>query len=134
MRLITSDGKRSVDIGGSDIWFSVYSTSLALIGSKKKKVAKAIAFMETGKADGNEGYEIAKQFNLIRDELSQYPPEKAVYDINDKKKKAPWVGNLSPVITSCGNLYTTADGQDLFFEVVSIFVYAQIKKIEVIAE
>lgn len=30
---------------------------------------------------------------------------------------------MSPVITSCANLYTTKDGRDLLFEIVSILCY-----------
>lgn len=75
--------------------------------------------------------ETARQFNLIRDELSRYAPEKAVYDFRDLKKKAPWNNNLSSVITSCANLYTTTDGQDLLYEIVSILCYAGVKKVSV---
>ena len=75
--------------------------------------------------------ETARQFNLIRDELSKYAPEKAVYDLHDLKKMAPWAGNLNSVITSCANLYTTADGQDLLYEVVTILCYAGIKRVSV---
>lgn len=134
MRLVTKDGKRSVDIGGSDIWTSVYSTAVESFGLKKRNVSLALKFMETGKCDGKDGYEVARQFNLIRDEFAAVPPEKAVYDIYDRKKKAPWDGKISPVITSCANLYTTADGKDLLYEVVSILCYAQIAKTKVVTE
>ena len=110
MRLVTKDGKRSGDIGGSDIWTSVYSTAVESFGFKKRNVSLALKFMETGKCDGKDGYEVARQFNLIRDEFAAVPPETAVYDIYDRKTKAPWDGKISPVITSCANLYTTADG------------------------
>lgn len=134
MRLISSDGKKSVDIGGSDIWFSIYSTAVASFEHNEKKVSMAIKFMEEGKCSGIDGYEIGRQFNLIRDEFAKIPPEQAVYDINDRKRQPPWKGNISPVITSCANLYTTSDGLDLFSEVVGIMVYAQIRKVDVIAE
>lgn len=131
------DGNRSVDIGSADIWFSIYSTALDFFGrdgNNVEKVSKAISFMETGRAEGIDGYEIARQFNLIRDEFSRHLPEEVVYDINNREKKAPWNGNVSHVITSCGNLYTTSDGLDLFYEIVSIFVYAKLKRTEVIVE
>jgi hypothetical protein len=135
MRIITKDGKRSVDIGSSDIWIAIYSTAVdAFSGFKKRKISLAIKFMEDGSCSGEDGYEIARQFNLIRDELSTIEPEKVVYDINDRKKKAPWTGKISPVITSCANLFTTADGKDLLYEVVSILCYAQIAKTDVIIE
>ena len=134
MRLISSDGKKSVNIGGSDIWYSIYSTAVTTFGRKKKDIALALEFIEKGKCDGKDGYEIARQFNLIRDEFAKISPDKLVYDINNKGKKAPWTGKLSPVITSCANLYTTADGFDLFFEVVGILSYAKIAKVDITAE
>lgn len=50
------------------------------------------------------------------------------------EKTVPWKGKLSPVITACANLYTTADGKDLLLEVVCILSYAQIKKVSMLAE
>lgn len=134
MRLISSDGKKTVNIGGGDIWKSVYSTVVSCVGKKRKEYPLAFGFLETGKCDGAQGYDIAKQINHIRDELSQYSPEKAVYDIDNPKLAAPWKGNLSPVVTSCANMFTTADGQDLLFEIVSILCYAKIAKVDIVLE
>lgn len=134
MRIITKDGKRVVDIGDSDIWMAVYSTAVDAFGIGKRKVSKALQFMKDGSCKWQDGYETARQFNLIRDELARISPEKVVYDINDRKRKAPWAGNISPVITSCANLFTTSEGQDLLFEVVSILCYAQIAETDAIVE
>ncbi len=134
MRLLSKDGKRLVNIGGGDIWKAVYSTAVSCIGKKRKKYPLAFDFLESGECKGVHGYEIAKQINYIRDELSQYSPEKAVYDIDNPKLTAPWKDNLSPVVTSCANMYTTADGQDLLFELVSILCYAQIAKTDIVSE
>lgn len=135
MEIVSSNGKRVVDIGTSDILWSVYSTAVnAFLGLKKNKISKALKFLESGICSGKDGYEIARQFNLIRDEFAKIKPEDMVYDIKDKTKRAPWIDNISPVITSCANLYTTADGKDLLFEIVSILCYAQIAKVDVTIE
>ena len=134
MMIASLDGERVVNIGGSDIWFSVYSTAKVAFRSRKNLIDKAMVFMERGECDWRDGFEIARQFNLIRDEFAKIPPEKAIYDVNNRKKEAPWANNISPVITSCANLFTTADGQDLLFEVVSILVYAQVKKVGIEVE
>ena len=122
------DGKRVVDVGGSDIWKAVYSTIVTCTGNNRKEYQFVIDFFKTGKCESKKGYDTARQFNLIRDKLSQFAPEKAVYDIDNPSLEAPWKGRLSPVITSCANLFTTADGKDLLFEVVSILTYAQITR------
>jgi len=134
MRIQTADLKRTVDVGGSDIWISVYSTVEKRLKSIKGKIPDAAKFLREVSCEPKAALETARQFNLIRDELSQYPPSKAVYDLNDPKRAAPWEGNLSPVITSCANLYTTADGKDLLYEVVSILVYAYYAGVSVTAE
>jgi len=134
MRLISADLKRCVDIGGSDIWYSIYSTVEIRLGTFKKNIPLAVEFIKTGKCDPDKALECARQFNLLRDELAKYPPNKAVYTIDDITKTAPWEDDLSPVVTSCANLYTTADGQDLLFEIVSILTYAYYLKVSVIAE
>ena len=133
MKLKSADSKRIVNIGGVDIWHSVYSTIEKRFGIAKRKVPYAINFLKTCECSPENALECARQFNLIRDELSKYPPSKAVYDINDSTKTAPWENNLSPVITSCANMYTTADGKDLLFEVVSILTYAHYAKVSVSA-
>ena len=131
MRILSEDGRRVVDIGSWDIWHAVYSTASSL---GMTKITSAIKFMEKGKCLGIDGYETARQFNLMRDAFAAIPPEKVVYDIYDKKKKAPWDGKISPVITSCANLFTTADGKDLLYEVVSILAYGQITNNDIYIE
>lgn len=124
MYIETSDGKRIVNVGNSDILYSVYSTVEVRLSLFKRKIPLAIQFLKSGVCEAENALETARQFNLMRDELSRYAPEKAVYDLRDLKKKAPWAGNLSSVITSCANLYTTAEGQDLLYEITSILCYA----------
>jgi len=127
MDLITSNGKRAVSIGTSDILYSLYST-VWMLGSAdfKRTIPQALAFFESGECPASDALATARQFNLIRDELSKFSPERAVYDMQNPQLKAPWEGNISPVITSCANLHTTADGKDLLAELVEIFTYAGI--------
>lgn len=134
MRIISDDGNRSVDIGASDIWHALYSTAVSVFGKQSRKVDKALEFMRQGICKCDAGYETARQFNLIRDELSKISPKKLVYDINDTSKQAPWGDRISPVITSCGNLFTTANGEDLIYEIVSILVYAKVKQTDLYVE
>lgn len=124
--LSTSDNKRFVDIGGIDIWNSVYATAEVRLGLFKKKVPFALEFLHTGNCEAKNALETARQINLIHDKLAQYDPEKAVYDLENPNKSAPWNGKISPVITSCANLFTTSDGKDLFSELVEILTYSGI--------
>ncbi len=73
----------------------------------------AIDFFERGICEPDNCIKTARQINMVRDRLSNYGPEDAVYDMENRKLTVPWLDNLSPVVTSCANLYTTADGKDL---------------------
>lgn len=57
-----------------------------------------------------------------------------MYDKESPSAVAPWSDNLSGIVTSCGNLYTTSDGKDLLYEVVCVLTYAHYKKVDVLAE
>ena len=131
MIIISEDSKKVVDIGSRDILYALYSTVYMQLGIAKRKVLLGLAFLETGVCADENALETARQLNLIRDELSKFAPGKMVYNKNEPKKVAPWGKNISPVITSCGNYFTTADGKNLISELIELFVYADIKIISV---
>lgn len=124
MTLVSSDGNRSVDIGQATILHSLYSTILVRIKDVSEFAPDALRVLKSGVYTGKDGLMVARQLNLIRDRLAQLSPELAVYDMNNLSARAPWEGHISEVITSCGNMFLTADGKDLLFELVSILVYA----------
>ena len=124
MIIRSSDNQRSVDVGLSSNLFALYSTIVVNLGSKEKEISMAVATLKNGNCDSKDCLLAARQFNLIRDYLSAVSPDKAVFDLTDLKKKGPWVDNLSPVVTSCANLFLTKDGDDLLFEIVSVLTYA----------
>ncbi len=131
MILITSDEKRTVDIGSYEIWKCLYSTVAIRLDYYADKIPLALAFLKTGRCIYQNANDIARQINLVRDALAAIPPEKAVYDADDITRNAPWFGNLSPVITSCNTMFTTADGKDLLYELVCILCYAGIREVDI---
>lgn len=131
MILQSADGRRLLDLGRGDLVHSAYSTVCLRLEAMLTEVPLGVEFLRTGNCDSNAAQETARQLNLIRDALSQVPPNQAIFDRDDLAKKGPWAGNISPVITSCANLYTTADGQDLLYEIVSILVYASVIGVDV---
>ena len=124
MTIRSSDNKRYVDVGSSTTLFSLFSTVKVLLNRNRKAIELGRRFLETGTCKSADALETARQINLIRDYLSRYSPDKAIWDYRDTSITAPWVGNISPIITSCANLYTTADGKDLLFEIVALLTYA----------
>lgn len=131
MVITTSNEKRFVDVGSESIWKSVLSTAEIRLDHMQKEIPLALKFMNTGACHYRDAFETARQFNLLRDAFSQIPPNEAVYDKDRRELKAPWESNLSGIITSCANLYTTSDGKDLLYEVVAILTYAHYLEVEV---
>lgn len=129
MIILSSDSKRIVNVGAKDIMFSLYSTIVLRVDGTG--IEKAIGFLQSGECNSADALECARQFNLVRDRLSQILPENSVYDMRHPENKAPWLGNLSPTITSCANMFITADGKDLLFELVSILTYSYYAKVSV---
>lgn len=126
MRIVTEDYEQTVDIGGSGDWYSVLSTvEIRLPKSIKDCTRKARAFLKSGNCSAQEAHETARELNLIRDGLSQIKPSDVVYDMNDLGKLPPWGNNVSDIVTSCANLFTTADGKELLPELVSLLSYAE---------
>ena len=60
-------------------------------------------------------------------------PGDAVWDIENPNLKAPWVGNLASTVTSCADLYTTADGELLLQELLSLLHHAALSGQGVVA-
>ncbi len=134
MQIITKDLERVINIGSSDILFSLYSTVMINLKDSYHELPEALSFLQSGICNSNNALECARQINLIRDKLSQVNPNDAVYDMNDLSKEAPWKGRISPVITSCGNMFTTSDGKDLLYEMVCILTYSYYQNVDVLIE
>lgn len=123
MRIVSSDYKRTVDIGTAEIWEAFVGTVKVLLVQEQDDIPFALQFLLTGRCDPNQCIESAREMNLVRDRLAQYPPSKIVYNINDLSFVPNWAKTISPVITSCASFFTTSDGKDLLFETVSILCY-----------
>lgn len=131
MTIKTINNEKTVQVGSSAVFYSLYSTVKVLLKRYEKQISLGEAFLQTGKCSHINALETARQINLIRDQLSRYSPDKAVWNMLDKSLTPPWKDNLSPVITSCANLYTTADGKDLLFELVAILTYSAYNKVDI---
>ena len=134
MIILTKDSERVIDVGSTDILFSLYSTVMIKLKKSHSELSDAISFLKTGECKCDIALECARQINLIRDKLSQINPNDAIYDMNDLSKEAPWKRNMSKVVTSCGNMFTTSDGKDLLFEIVSILTYSYYHNVDVSIE
>ncbi len=133
MDIGTSDGTRIVNVGSASNLYSLYSTSKVLMGCRAEDVAIALGFLETGNCEVANCEKAEVQLARICDELIRHAPGDAVWDIENPNLKAPWVGNLASTVTSCADLYTTADGELLLQELLSLLHHAALSGQGVVA-
>lgn len=134
MTIMSEDGIVLADVGNSEYWLCFYSTIITKLDSIKDQIPLAIKLLENGTCEAANCIETARQLNLIRDNLSRLATSELVCDYKDPNNKKHKLPEISPIVTSCGNFFSTADGKDLIFEINSILCYAAIKKISVIAQ
>ncbi len=134
MTIMSKDGIVLADVGNSEYWLLFYSTIITKLDSIKDSIPFALKFLENGTCEAADCLETARQLNLIRDKLSQLSTDELVFDYKDPANKKRKHIDISPIVTSCGNFFTTADGKDLIFELNSILCYAAYKKISVISQ
>ena len=126
MRIYTSDEKKSVDVGMGSIWYSIYSTaSVAFSADAKSGIPLAMLFLKSGECSAENVKETKRQLEVVRNGFLSLDPNKAVYDLHKPDMPPPWAGNIASTVTSCADLYTTADGKDLFTEVLTLLSYAE---------
>lgn len=87
MVIFSEDRKRQIDVGISDTIHALYSTIIVLLETKIDGIVQALNFIRTGNCSPEKGYETVRQINLIRDALSAYSPDKAIYDYMNLKRK-----------------------------------------------
>ncbi len=134
MRIFTTDEKKGVDVGMGSIWYSIYSTaSVAFSNDIKNSIPLAMEFLKTGECPAEKVTDTKKQFEAVKEAFSTIEPDKAIYDLHKPDVPPPWAGNVASTVTSCANLYTTADGKDLFTEVIALLEYAETQNQSVFA-
>ena len=131
MNIISSDTKRSIPLGGTDTWQTLCSTIRYHFAQFDKQIPHVFTFIEKRHCDSEDCLSAAREFNLVRDWLSQIEPGRIIYDDKNPEKQPPWGDQISPVITSCANYLTTGNGDDLLAEIVKILTYAFYAKVNV---
>ena len=131
MIISCKNGKAYIDIGGYDTWKALSSTIQVRLKDVSAKIPCVLSFLESGTCNFEQCLCTAKQFNIVRDSFALFSPDKVVYDAQDLTITPPWGRNISPIITSCGNYFTTADGRDLLAEIVRLFSIAAYTKTDV---
>lgn len=132
MKIYTSDSRQAVDVGTGDVWHSIYSTAVTHLSDDDKDFLQyGLDFLKCGACAADDAQITARQIELIQRRFAHIAPMDAVWDMNDPSIKGPWHHGISTDVTSCANLYTTADGKDLFHEIISLLKYADMNGADV---
>jgi len=66
-----------------------------------------------GEIEANESKWVLDELKIIKQELSNFAPDKVIWDIDDLTKLPPWGDNISKTITNLSNYFVTSDGKQL---------------------
>lgn len=72
-----------------------------------------------------------KEINDIRLELSNFKPNKVVWDVDDLKKTPPWENDVSEDITNLAEYFVTVRGQNLFDVLINAISEAMAEEVEI---
>lgn len=108
-------GSITDEIGSSDFlhaFFSTISSNLETNGWGSR-FPVLLKNLYQGSIDSSFALDGIAELNVIKTELTDIPPEKVVWDIEDSSKIAPWGDHISPDINSLANYFVTSTGRDL---------------------
>ena len=125
-----SVNEKSVNLGTASFVHCFYSTVDKYV--PKPEIPHALDFLKNGKLDFPDCLEAAREFNVIRDKLSTLSPNEVIWDMDNTRESPPWGNNYSPIITSLGNYFITADGDDLIYEIIKLLQYSYEKQFDII--
>lgn len=109
-------------IGTGDFLHSFFSTIAYNLENKNWGSRFPIIMNELyqGKMRAENVDKAITELEIIKKELKKYPPQKAIWDIDDLSKQSPWGDNISKDITDLSNYFVTSDGADF----LTIFLHA----------
>lgn len=109
-------------IGTGDFLHSFFSTIAYNLENKNWGSRFPVIMNELyqGKMSAENVDKAITELEIIKKELKKYPPQKAIWDIDDLSKRSPWGDNISKDITDLSNYFVTSDGVDF----LTIFLHA----------
>lgn len=85
-----------------------------------------------GLLPSNRAGEALKELRTIRQHLGAHPPDRVVWDFENRAVRPPWGDEISAHIVSLENYFVTSDGKDLFEVLTEVFAEAARTKRDVV--
>ena len=121
--------KKQINVGSASFFNCFYSTIYEHV--KKAEVPNALSLLKKRELGWPDAIKTAREFNVIRDILSTFSPSEVIWDMDNPDESPPWGKNISPIITSLGNYFVSADGHDLISEIILLLQYANDEKVDI---
>ena len=68
---------------------------------------------------------LRRELATIRAELADLPPDRVIWDLDDRDAQPPWRDDIAADITDLGNYFVTMDGKDMFDVIEEALDYAE---------
>ena len=96
-----------------------------------ERIPHAMQFLRNGECSMEDVAKTKGEMATVIKELSSLKPDLLVYDLKKPECAPPWGNDYASTVTSCANLFTTADGDDLFTEIGKLLSYAMDNKLAI---
>ncbi|CZF82627.1 hypothetical protein GCE9029_03345 [Grimontia celer] len=108
-------GSITDEIGGQDFFHAFFSTvSYRLeIDGWGSRFPCLLKKLYQGKLEQYDARQALEELDVIVSELSQFSPDKVVWDIDNLSASPPWGNDISNDITDLSNYFVTSTGRDL---------------------
>ena len=108
-------GSITDEIGTSEFFHAFFSTVSANLESEGWATRFPILLGKLYQGDLEPGLanQAVSELTQIRKELSEFEPDRVVWDIENRAKQPPWGNEISSEITSLANYFVTSTGRDL---------------------
>jgi 2,3-bisphosphoglycerate-dependent phosphoglycerate mutase len=106
-------GSITDEIGTSDFFHAFYSTVSGRLEAQWGERFPSLMHLYDGKLPCEQAPAALAELADIRSKLAAFPPDRVIWDIEDRAKMPPWGSNISADITNLSNYFVTSTGRDL---------------------
>jgi 2,3-bisphosphoglycerate-dependent phosphoglycerate mutase len=108
-------GNVSDEVGTPDFFHAFFSTISGNLepagwGTRFPVLLRELYQGELGKVNVQKA---RMELVQIQTEMRGLPPERVIWDFDDRSKRPPWGNDISPDITDLSNYFVTSTGRDL---------------------
>lgn len=106
-------GSITDEIGASDFLHAFFSTVSGRLESQWGERFPSLMQLYDGSLPNTQASIALAELADIRSELAAFPPDRVIWDIEDRSKMPPWGNDISTDVTNLSNYFVTSTGRDL---------------------